>query len=96
MGLFSPLASTIYNSKLEKLEIASENDFRNLPKFLENHNGKTVYHIHVGRDCEQDLNHARLVEHLPSVKVVLYEGDSHACAGHVLRGRGTLGQVITS
>ena len=88
--------STIYNSKLDKLEITPENDFRNLPKVLENHNGKTTYYIHVGQDCETDLNHVRLVENLPNVEVVLYEGDAHACAAHVLRGRGTLGEVITS
>ena len=87
---------TVGDSKLHNLEIPPENDFRNLPKILENYNGKTKYFVHVGRDCEQDLNHARTIEHLPNVEIVLYEGESHACAAHVLRGRGTLGEVITS
>ncbi len=88
--------NTVYDSTLHALEIAPENDFRNLPRVLENHNGKTSYYLHVGRDCKLDLNHSNLIEHLPSVEVVLYEGEAHACAAHVLRGKGTIGEVITS
>lgn len=81
---------------LHNAELSPENDFRDLSTVLENYNGKTKYYIHIGKDCEQDLNHARRVENSPGVEIVFYDGHSHACAAHILRGQNRLGKVITS
>jgi hypothetical protein len=73
-----------------------ENDFRDLPKVLEQGNGKTRYKVHIGNECTTDLNHARLIEHCPGVELVLYPGNAHAVATQILRAQGRLGEVITN
>jgi len=88
---------TIYKCKqLHTATIAPENDFRDLKEVIKDYNGKTVYKVHIGEDCQQDLNHANHIASCPGVEVVRYPCDSHACASQMLRARGTLGQVILS
>ena len=88
---------TVYKCKqLHTATILPENDFRDLAKVIKDYNGKTVYKVHVGERCEQDLNHARHIEGCPGVEVVLYPDDRHACASTMLRAAGKLGEVITS
>ncbi len=89
-------------NELHDVELSPENDFRDLSKVLNTYNGKTKYYIHVGQDCTQDLNHALPLETLSGVEVVRYgtnsfaDVSSHACAAHILRGKGILGKTIIS
>ncbi len=86
--------STIRNCKLHNVELAPENDFRDLQKVLSSYNGKTKYKVHVGRNCQQDLYHLEHIQDCPGVEGVLYDGEAHACATHILNGQGRLGTMI--
>ena len=81
---------------LHNADIAPENDFRDLPKVLEDYNGKTEYHVHVCEDAPEDLKHVELIKHLPHMEVVFYDHGGHAGAAKVLRGMGTLAATIVS
>jgi hypothetical protein len=81
---------------LHDAEIAPENDFKDLPKVLENYNGKTEYHTHVCNDSPEDLRHIELIKHLPHMEIIYYGAGGHAGAAKVLKGEGTLAATIVS
>ena len=87
---------TIYGSaaQLNYAGLAPENDFRDLPKILSSYNGKTKYFIHVGKNCQQDLNHAEELVGCSGMELVLHPCPAHACAGPLLRDSGQLENIL--
>lgn len=85
---------TIYNCEvLHSPSILPEEDFRDLKKVLAVGNGITKHYVHIGKsDCDE--RHAINLQGIPNVEIVRYDCEGHACASHVLKKEGRLGNLI--